>query len=306
MAMLQNKKKTNMGKLIFYICLIALPTLHYIVFYIGVNFNSFLLAFRNYDRLTGEYSFAGLSNFQQAFVNLFTSKMGHIRLKNSLIAFSCSLLVVMTLGVLFSYYIYKGKIFSELFKTVIFLPQMISSLVFVIIYMYLVDLGVPLVVQKVSGETILGLYANMKTQFGTVLFFAIWASFGSNLLMYLTAMSSINESVVEASKIDGVGFFGEFWYITLPAIWPTFTTFLIVSVSQIFTNQMYLFSFGGQFVSAEMQTVGYYLFKELYVNQSNVSAWPPLAAMGLMLTLLVVPTVNILRYFLNKYGPSEV
>ena len=306
MLTIQKKKKMNTRKLMFYICLIALPTLQYIIFYIGVNFNSFLLAFRSFDRLSGEYSWAGLSNFQQAFSDSFMSKMGHIRLKNSLIVFSCSLLIVMSLGILFSYYIYKGKIFSEFFKTIIFLPQMISGLVFVIIFMNLVDSGIPIIVEALTGKKIQGLYANIETQFETVLFFSIWSSFGSSMLMYLTAMSSINESVVEAAKIDGDSFLKEFWYITLPAIWPTFTTFLIVSVAQLFTNQMNLFSFGGQYVSADMHTVGYYIFRELYINQSNKSAWPPLAALGLILTLIIVSTVNLIRYLCNKYGPSEV
>ena len=46
--------------------------------------------------------------------------------------------------------------------------------------------------------------------------------------------------------------------------------------------------------------------KELYINQSNKSAWPPLAALGLILTLIIVSTVNLIRYLCNKYGPSEV
>jgi ABC-type sugar transport system permease subunit len=63
--------------------------------------------------------------------------------------------------------------------------------------------------------------------------------------MYLGAMNGISESVVEAAKLDGVTFFGEFIYITFPSIFSTFRSLLIVSIGGIFTNQARLLSFFG-------------------------------------------------------------
>ena len=54
-------KKRRFGKeqreFIFYLCLVALPLAQFCIFYIGVNFNSILLTFRNYSFDEG-YSFA--------------------------------------------------------------------------------------------------------------------------------------------------------------------------------------------------------------------------------------------------------
>ena len=57
---LLNRKKKQ---LIFYICIVALPILQFCVFYIGVNFNSILLAFKTFDADTNKYVFDGFNNF---------------------------------------------------------------------------------------------------------------------------------------------------------------------------------------------------------------------------------------------------
>ena len=67
---------------IFYACLIALPMLNFIVFYLGVNFNSILLAFKSYDA-QGVASFVGFENFKAVFDNLKGEAVVAVSLKNS-------------------------------------------------------------------------------------------------------------------------------------------------------------------------------------------------------------------------------
>lgn len=299
------KNKTQWKKLLFYIGLVALPTIQFLIFYIYVNFNSILLAFQSYDKITNQYSFAELDNFKAVISHLLATSAGKIQLKNSLILAFFTIVVGLPLSILFAYYVYKGKLFSETFKVVLFMPSIISGLVLIIVYKYMVELGIPEILKKLTGETVLGLYSNPDTKFGTIMFYTLWMGFGSNLLMYLSSMYSINESVVEASKIDGVGFFGEFWFMTIPMTFPTISTFIVTSVAGVFTNQMGLFAFDSFRAPATIQTVGYYMYKELYMNQSTVDAWPFLAAMGLILTIITVPFVFFLRWVFTKYDPME-
>ncbi len=298
------KKKTRRGKLLFYIGLVALPTIQFCIFYIYVNFNSILLAFQTYDKITNQYAFAKFDNFKAVFQH-FSSVMGKIQLKNSFILAFFTIVISLPLSILCSYYVYKGKLFAETFKIVLFLPSIISGLVMIIIYKYIVELGLPAILTDMTGEKVLGFYSNPDTKFSTILFFTMWIGLGGQLLMYLSAMSSINESVVEAAKLDGVGFFGEFWHITLPMIFPTISTFIVSGVAGIFTNQMNLFSFESYLAPADVQTVGYYMYKELYLQKSSIDAWPFLSAMGLILTVITVPFVFLLRHVFTKYDPME-
>lgn len=43
-----------------------------------------------------------------------------------------------------------------------------------------------------------------------------WQSFGSTLIMYLASLQSVNQSLYEAARIDGAGFWRRFWHILLP------------------------------------------------------------------------------------------
>ena len=68
------KKKRFDKKLLFYIGLLALPLLQFSIFYIYVNFNSIILAFKKYDVIEFSYDFVGFGNFETVFDNIFETE----------------------------------------------------------------------------------------------------------------------------------------------------------------------------------------------------------------------------------------
>ena len=127
------KNSRYMKRLIFYICILALPLLQFAVFYLYVNFDSIILAFQTYDIAPeGGYvaSFAGLQNFKNV-IEILKNKPQLI--ENSLILFGFEFCVGIPLALMFSYYIYKHRLFAGLFRVLLFLPQIISGTVFVLI-----------------------------------------------------------------------------------------------------------------------------------------------------------------------------
>ena len=300
----EQKRKKKLLKFAFYLGLIALPVLQYIIFYVYVNFNSFVLAFEKVD-IYGNVDFVGFDNFQQAISDLFNEVRFAYFARNSMKIYVATLGVGLPLAYMFSYYIYKKGPLSGVYKTVLYIPQIVSSVVLVAIYKVIMDYGYPAIVKAITGETVLGLYTDDKTMFDCILVFTIWAGFGTQVLMYLSAMSGINQSVVEAAELDGVGYFSEMWYITIPMTFTTLSTFLIVSVAGYFNNQMNLFSFGGQFVDQRYQTFGYYLYRELKVYAADQTKWPYLSALGLIFTMVAVPITFGVRWLLGKLGPKQ-
>ena len=291
-------------KLLFYICLLVLPLTQFLIFYVYVNFNSFVLAFESYDVFTNTSKFVGFDNFEKIFNDLFVNGSFNIMFKNSLTAWIWTMFVGIPFSILFSNYIYKKGPLSNTFKTFLYMPQVISSVVLVIIFKYLSELGIPSLWKSITGETIEGLYTNKETAFQTVLFFSIWAGFGTQVLMYLSSMSGIDLSISEAAKIDGVNYIQELWFVTIPMIFPTITTFILVGIAGIFNNQVNLYSFGGPSVPGEIETLGYYMYMQLQQNSTNVTAWPKLSALALMFTFFVAPVTFFVRWLLNKYGPK--
>ena len=63
MAQKTNRLKAR-RKMLFYVCMMALPCLQFFIFWVCVNANSLLLAFRRYDYDEG-FLWAGLDNFIQ-------------------------------------------------------------------------------------------------------------------------------------------------------------------------------------------------------------------------------------------------
>lgn len=301
----QNKKryfKRSTKRLVFYSLMVALPILQLAVFYVYVNINSFLLAFQNYTSpLISE--FAGIENFKWAFQKLGESGF---MFKNSLINFAANLFLSLGLSIIFSYYLAKKYPASGFFKTILFMPQILSSVVLTVLFRYIVTDVYIAVVEQLTGEQVLGLLNNKETTFGTIVFFTIWSSFGAQVLMFTGAMSGIDESLIEAAHLDGASVMQEFFYITMPMIWHTFVTYFVTTLAGIFTHQMNLYTFFGN-GAHDYATMGYYLFaaaKESDVFMPGGVTYSQLAALGLVLTFIVLPLTLGTKKLLTKFGPS--
>ena len=299
-------------RFIFYCCILALPLLQFVIFYVYVNFNSFVMAFTKYEnRLDGAgyiTSFAGFDHFETAFKRLSDSSY---MILNSLLLFVCQTLIGFTFALIFSFYIYKKFFAHGVFKTILFLPQIISGVVFSLIFMYLVDDAYPVIMSKYFGQSVeYGLLSSLDVDVrrATVLIYCVCMSFGVNVLMFSGSMSGINESVVESAKIDGANLVQEFFYITVPMIWPTLSQFIIIGIAAIFTDQMHLYSLY-QNSAGELSTIGYFLFvqaKNSDIISDNVTklSYSELSAFGLIVTAILYPATMVIRKLLTKFGPS--
>ena len=215
------------------------------------------------------------------------------------------------LALLFSYYIYKKNPLSEFFRVVLFIPKITSAVVFVIIYKYLANevfVEIANNIFHVQPQLELGFLDNPETERAAIIFFCCWVGFGTNVLMFTGAMSGIDESIVESAHLDGTNLVQEFFYITVPMIWGTFVSFFVVAITGIFTSQMHLHTFYGTTYTGKLSTFGFYLFSSAaqseVITTGTVPNFSVLSAIGLMLTMVMLPITLIVRKLLNKYGPS--
>lgn len=300
-----NNKKDKNRQLIFYIGWISIPLLQLAIFYFYVNANSILMAFQRYDVHTNGFKWAGLANFQNL-IKSFTETGGALRISliNSLVIFFCKTVIGVSLALFFSYYIYKKLPAAELFRVVLFLPHVVSSIVMVIVFKYFTESAIPGLVHIISGEKISGFLSNAETQFGTVVFFNVWAGFGTNVLMYVSAMSRIPSEITEAAELDGITPMREFILIVLPMIYPTITAFMIIGMTDIFTSNAYIYEFFGERLSNQkLYTMGYYLLK-FVISSEGTSAYPFASAAGVVMTLIATPVILGVKKLLEMFDPS--
>ena len=294
-------KSKRIKDLIFCIVMLLYPTVQFLLFYVGVNFNSILFAFQSYDSKSG-FSLTGFTNFSNLFYDLKNVPEISMALLNSLKLYGISLFVTVPLALLFSYYIFKKRLFSGVFRVTLFIPEVVSALVVSMLYKYFTDQALPEIMQKAFNKETFGLFTNPDSRYPTLVFFTLFMGFGTNVLMYSGSMSSIDESIIEYAEIDGTNELQEFWYIALPMIYPTLVTFLVAGIAGIFTNQMNLYSFYGDGAPMELGTLGYYMYKRTLNSKAN---YPQIASMGLIISLCLVPIVLSIRRALEKFGPSE-
>lgn len=296
-----NRTPIRKGDLIFYICLILIPLIQIGIFYFGVNFQSFFLAFQK--RVDGKFVFDVTYNWKQ-FTNDISQQGFWIKVGNSLIVYLFTSLTGTILATLFAYYIYKRRTFSNFFKFILFLPSVLPALLLVIMFQKFVGEGLPSYMQNFFGQQMDNFFlfdkASTGIRFILVTIFTIWISFGGQVLIYTGAMDQIPPEVVEAGKIDGTTSFTEFIHIILPSILSTVGTFLVAGIGTIFTNQNNLFSFfnWNQILEKE-ETIGYYLFKLVY-SSGDASGYCYASFLGLICTIIVIPLSLGLRKIIER------
>lgn len=71
-----------------------------------------------------------------------------------------------------------------------------------------------------------------------MLVWGMWKGLGWSAIMYIAAISGIDQQLYEAATVDGAGRFQKMWHITLPELIPTYVVLLILSISNILSNGM--------------------------------------------------------------------
>lgn len=291
-------------RLLFYVAAVTLPLLQFLIFYLYVNINSIILAFQKYSEIDGAYVkvFASFENFGKAFQVIGESWN---KISNSLKMIACDVFISLPLALIFSFYIYKKFFLHKTFKVMLFMPQIISGIVFVMLFKYIANN----VYQELTGKTGLLMSDDENVKTATVLFYNVWISFGVNVMMFTGSMSGIDGSIVEAAALDGASLIQEFFYVTMPMIWSTFSTFVVISLTGIFTHQLNLFAFYGE-GAGRLESFGYFLYIQSLKPEDRTGVvkgtltYSQLSALGLVLTMITLPIVLISRKLMTKLGPS--
>ena len=309
----ENKKSTlkdqRKKKLRFYTLLLIFPVIQFLIFYVFVNFNSILLAFQEFNQDTANFDFLQIdqlfANFIKVVDDLFNNKEMQMATSNSFKIYFCSLLIGTPLNLIFAFLMYKKIPGHGAFRIVLFLPQIISSLIISLMFKYFVEVGATEIIKALTGETV-HLLTDRDTGFSTIMFYCIWASFGSQIIIYTNAFSQISPELIEYGKLEGINLWQEFFLVALPLIFPTITIYLVAGVAGIFTNQAALFNFFGPGANPDVQTLGYIFFVKVLKSETAAYAMYPYAsAAGLLFTAVATPLTLLIKWALEKFGPRE-
>ena len=284
------KKKENIEKSLFVVGMLLVPILHFIFFYIYVNFSSILMAFRR-PRYDGSGLFDwGFKNFSMFWEEVLASDSEILLcLRNTLIFFSTDIFVKLPLSLLICYFIYKKIAGHKLFRAIIYLPCIIMSTVFVTLYKYMIGTGGPLfAIWEQMGTDPIYFFSSSTYALKAILFYVIYSGLGGHFILLGGAMNAIDDSIIDAGKIDGAGPFRELVSIIIPAIWPTLSTMLLMTSISVFTASGPLLLFTkGEF---ETNTISFWIYG-LTTGITGYTDYEYASAVGLVFTLCGLPIV---------------
>ncbi|MDR0999363.1 MAG: ABC transporter permease subunit [Clostridiales bacterium] len=107
-----------------------------------------------------------------------------------------------------------------------------------------------------------------------------WKNLGWASIMYIAAISGIDEGMYEAARIDGATRLKCIWHITLPSLLPTFFVLLLLNISNLLNNGMEQY-----YVFQNSWNREYIQVLDLYVYNLSTSK-PPVYSISTALSML--------------------
>lgn len=305
------KKKFKLNrttrKYIFIAELIIIPVINFIIFWVYVNFDTILLTFKRFDVPTASYVWRRFDGYISVFKSMILG--GDPGEFNAFVnSFRAILINVIILPVTFviSYSFYKKIRFRKFFQVVFFLPNIISLVVLCMMvrHMFSSDFGpIALVIEKITGHPTDWLGYNSDKMWGIITVFCIWAGLGGNTVILCGAMRRIPEDIIEAARLDGIGFLREAWSIVLPLVMPTVGVFMIGVVTSplSFTLQPMLIAVNPG-IDNKFMTIGWYIFTS--VDTGGSGNMIQAATIGMMFSMLLLPVIIAVRILVKKFTPD--
>lgn len=225
--------------------LYALPFLVLVFLFSYLPLYGWLYSFYNYrpGYALADTPFVGLHWFRSIFANP-TQTQEVLRVMRNTAAMSTLGILTSVLPVAFA--IFLAEIRSVWFKKSVqiltTLPNFISwVLVYAIAFMmFNVDNGLVNKIMIGLGlqERGINYLATDNHTWLAMIAWATWKGLGWGAIMYIAAITSIDQELYDAAKVDGAGRFGMIRHITIPGILPTYFVLLLLQVANFINNGM--------------------------------------------------------------------
>lgn len=216
--------------------LLLLPGFIYLIMFRYVPMGGLVIAFKNYSPFIGIWDspWVGFDQFKQFFSNndffrLLTNTLG-ISLMQLIFYFPAPIILSLFLNEV------RHSGYKRVVQTLVYIPHFVSWVIVCSLTYQLFNVtdGVFNVIYKaISGGQTFDILQNAKTFWGLIVGQDIWRETGYGTIVFLAALSGVDQELYEAARVDGAGRWRLMWHITLPAIRSTIIMMLIMRVGSI-------------------------------------------------------------------------
>lgn len=216
--------------------LLLLPGFLYLILFRYVPMGGLVIAFKNYSPFIGIWNspWVGFDQFKQFFSNndffkLLTNTLG-ISLMQLVFYFPAPIILSLFLNEV------RHSGYKRVVQTLVYIPHFVSWVIVCSLTYQLFNVtdGVFNVIYKaISGGQTFDILQNANSFWGLIVGQDIWRETGYGTIVFLAALSGVDQELYEAARVDGAGRWRLMWHITLPAIRSTIIMMLIMRVGSI-------------------------------------------------------------------------
>ena len=161
---------------------------------------------------------------------------------------------------------------SEFFKATLFIPYITPMIVVALVWQWIFDPNIGLAKQILS--TNLNWLYDKHLALPVLIIVSVWKLIGYNVIIFLSGLATINQELLESSKIDGANFFQTFKNITIPLL--SSTIFFVIVITSISSFQafdlIYMMTQGGPENSTTVMVYSIYKYAFQYFEVGKASA----------------------------------
>ena len=227
------RKKKNWQK-DWQLHLMILPGLLFILLFKYMPLGGITIAFKEFLPGKGIWGspWVGLENFEYMLVLPDTKRV----MWNTLFIAAAKILINFPVPIIISILLneVKNHRFKRSVQTIIYLPYFISWVILAgIIQDLFAKEGLINQFLGIFGAEPVFFLGNKYAFLGVLIGTDVWKNFGYNTVVYLAAITGIDETLYEAAKIDGANRFQQIWNVTLPGIAPIVVLMMILNLGNV-------------------------------------------------------------------------
>ena len=291
-ALKQQLSKESVASVLF-----TLPfTIGFLLFMLVPMGISLYYSFCDYDILSPPV-FTGLKNF----ISMFQDETFFKTLKVTFFFAFVSVPLKLLFALIVAMLLLENSKMSGFYRAAYYLPSIIGGSVAVSILwkrMFAMDGVVNKLLGMVGIQTSFSWLGDTRTAIWVLILLVVW-QFGSSMLIFLSSLKQVPQSLYEAAEVDGASAPAKFFKITLPLLTPTIFFNLVMQMINGFLafTQCYIITQGKPMNSTLLYTV--YMYKQSFefynTGYGAALAWVMLAVIGLI-TLFLFATKRFWVY----------
>lgn len=249
--------------------LLLVPVLAWYLIFCYAPMGGLVLAFKDYSFKLGIWDspWVGLGNFTKMFSDRYFLR----GLKNTLIFGVGGILISMPCEIALALMLNELRLrgMKKFVQTTVTFPHFISWVVLAgILTNLFASTGAINQILRLFGLSAASPITSESGYRWFIWFSGIWKEVGWGSIIYLAAITSVEQDQYESAEIDGASRLQQIWYITLPAIRSTICIMLILAVGSLLTNGRFdqIFNTYSSPVYPVADTIDTYIFRETFTT----------------------------------------